>query len=450
MNSKITISLPDRVKTVMRLLNDGGYESFAVGGCVRSILLNTVPNDWDICTNALPEQMKRCFSGLKTYDTGIKHGTITVEVDGDYFEVTTYRLDGKYSDNRHPDSVTFTSELTLDLSRRDLTINAMAYNDETGLVDPFNGIADLKARLIRCVGEPDKRFREDALRVMRALRFASTLGFELESKTARAVLDNADLLNNVAYERIRSELLRLLCGDNCEEILNTYRDVIAVFIPELKPCFDFDQRNKHHVYDVYRHIVHSVSLVENTPLLRMTMLLHDIAKPPCCTTDEYGVRHFKGHQLLGAQMAETILRRLRFSNSDIQACVTLIRYHDVRYSGSVSQVKRLLGEIGEERMRELLSVQRADTLSQSTYLREEKLSSIDTAKQQMEEIIRESSCFSLKQLEINGNDLINLGISKGREIGAILNVLLSEVLEDQLPNKKDALIRRAEELKEQY
>ena len=362
--------------------------------------------------------------------------------------MTTYRIDGEYKDNRHPESVTFTSNLREDLARRDFTVNAIAYNEESGIADFYGGESDLNKRLIRCVGNPDERFREDALRILRALRFASCYSFAIERNTAAAVHRNARLLRNIASERIQAELVRLLCGDGAEEILNGFRDVFAVFIPELAETFDFDQKNKHHCYDVFHHITHSVGLIESDPILRLTMLFHDIAKPLVCTTDSRGARHFKGHQLVSADIARNALSRLRFPSETIETCVTLIIYHDVRFNGTVPQVKRVLNKLGDENMRRLFKVQYADTLSQSEYMREEKLRKIDTAKAQFEQVMARQECFSLRQLAVNGRDLIAAGITDGREIGRVLAFLLDSVIDEALPNEKAALLSAAKEYSE--
>ena len=345
------IEIPDKPKRVINALMASGFEAYAVGGCVRNALMGLTPHDWDICTSAKPEEMLQVFKEYETLDFGLKHGTLAVMVEGELFEVTTYRVDGVYSDNRHPESVTFTDNLTLDLSRRDFTCNAMAYNGTDGIIDPFGGAEDLKNNLLRCVGDPDRRFHEDALRILRALRFASAYGFKIEEATSKSVHSCAELLNNVAAERIRDELIGILIGKNALAILSDYRDVFAVFVPELIETFDFPQRTKHHVYDVWQHIVHSIAAVEQNDVLRMTMLLHDLGKPRACTTDKNGCNHFKGHQQISAELAEDILKRLRFPNDFSETCLKLILWHDVRYSGSKKQIKRLLQAIGEDNTR---------------------------------------------------------------------------------------------------
>ena len=437
------INTPKEVKLIIKKLNNCGFEAFIVGGCVRDFIMGKAPHDWDICTNAKPEQTLACFSGYKTVDVGKRHGTIGVITHGGIYEITTYRVDGKYEDNRHPQSVEFTSKINDDLSRRDFTVNAMAYNDNDGIVDPFCGMEDINRKIIKCVGNPFDRFNEDSLRILRGLRFASRLDFEIEANTAKAIHNCKKLLHNVANERIREELLGILCGKSAEKILNEYRDIIAEIIPEIIPCFDFEQRTPHHCYDVYRHIAHSVGVIEPEPLLRMTMLLHDIGKPQACTTDPDGRCHFNGHPKISAQISDVILKRLRFSNAFIADCLKLIEYHDVRFRGNKKTVRRVLGKLGKENMERLFIIQHADTMSQSEYNREQKLYDLNAAKTHLEEIIRDNECFSLKRLAVNGKDLIDIGITDGKKIGEVLKFLFEKVLNEELENDKQVLINAA-------
>lgn len=445
----MNIVLPKNVKTIIKILNTHNYEAFIVGGCVRDSVIGLTPHDWDICTNAKPEEIKKCFENFNTFDSGIKHGTISVVLDGEVFEVTTYRIDGTYSDNRRPDSVTFTSDITQDLARRDFTINAMAYNEQSGLIDPYGGRNDLSDKIIKCVGNPDFRFNEDALRIIRALRFASVYNFEIDYETAKSIHKNADLLNNIAVERISVELNKLLSGYGAEKILNNYRDVIAVFIPEIKPMFDYNQHTKHHNRDLWHHTTYAVKSIDNSPLLRMSMLLHDIGKPKACKRDEDGTCHFKGHPKYSAEMAETILRRLKYSNDFIETCITLIKYHDVRFSGSKRQLRHVMSAIGDKNVELLLKIQRADIMAQSDYNHKEKLEKLNLACQTYKEILADKDCFTLKQLKINGNDIKNLGLSEGIKIGKILKILLGLVIEDKIENEKSALIKKAEEIRDE-
>lgn len=445
----MNIVLPKNVKTIIKILNTHNYEAFIVGGCVRDSVIGLTPHDWDICTNAKPEEIKKCFENFNTFDSGIKHGTISVVLDGEVFEVTTYRIDGTYSDNRRPDSVTFTSDITQDLARRDFTINAMAYNEKRGLIDPYGGRNDLSDKIIKCVGNPDFRFNEDALRIIRALRFASVYNFEIDDETAKSIHKNADLLNNIAVERISVELNKLLSGNGAEKILNNYRDVIAVFIPEIKPMFDYNQHTKHHNRDLWHHITYAVKSIDNSPLLRMSMLLHDIGKPKACKRDGDGTCHFKGHPKYSAEMAETILRRLKYSNDFIETCTTIIKYHDVRFSGSKCQLRHVMSAIGDKNVELLLKIQRADIMAQSDYKHKEKLEKLNLACKTYKEILADKDCFTLKQLKINGNDIKNLGVSEGIKIGKILKILLGLVIEDKIENEKSALIKKAEEIRDE-
>lgn len=445
----MNIVLPKNVKTIIKILNTHNYEAFIVGGCVRDSVIGLTPHDWDICTNAKPEEIKKCFENFNTFDSGIKHGTISVVLDGEVFEVTTYRIDGTYSDNRRPDSVTFTSDITQDLARRDFTINAMAYNEKRGLIDPYGGRNDLSDKIIKCVGNPDFRFNEDALRIIRALRFASVYNFEIDDETAKSIHKNADLLNNIAVERISVELNKLLSGNGAEKILNNYRDVIAVFIPEIKPMFDYNQHTKHHNRDLWHHITYAVKSIDNSPLLRMSMLLHDIGKPKACKRDGDGTCHFKGHPKYSAEMAETILRRLKYSNDFIETCITIIKYHDVRFSGSKCQLRHVMSAIGDKNVELLLKIQRADIMAQSDYKHKEKLEKLNLACKTYKEILADKDCFTLKQLKINGNDIKNLGVSEGIKIGKILKILLGLVIEDKIENEKSALIKKAEEIRDE-
>lgn len=439
----MNVKMDPRAKYIIDVLAANGYEAFAVGGCVRDSMMGLVPHDWDICTNAKPEQIKSCFADENTFDSGLKHGTISVVLDSRVYEITTYRIDGEYDDNRHPRQVTFTDDIKLDLSRRDFTVNAMAFNESTGLVDPFGGAEDLKNNLLRCVGDPDKRFNEDALRIMRGLRFASTYGFDVEEETASSLIKNAGLLHNIASERINAELNRMLCGDGAEDILRSFREVIAEVIPEIIPTFDCPQNTPHHKYTVWEHIIHSVGFAPKDELLRMVMLLHDIGKPQTRTVDENGRDHFKGHPKISVDMARGILRRLKYSNAFTDDCLLLIEKHDLRFNGKAKQLKRALQQLGEQNTRRLFAVQRADVSAQSDYYRAEKLAAVDLAEAQLEEIISQNQCFSLKSLAVNGRDLIDLGITDGKQIGMVLNALLDEVVENDYPNEKKALLERA-------
>ena len=434
------INLPDNASFIINKLEENGFECFAVGGCVRDSIIGHEVHDWDFTTNATPDEIISCFSDYTTIDIGKRFGTICVVVNGENYEVTTYRTDGEYNDARHPESVCFSNDINDDLSRRDFTINALAYNDRIGVVDEYGGIADLEYGVIRCVGEPDLRFTEDALRIMRALRFASTYGFSIEKRTSESILKNKEKLNLVASERIVTELSKLLVGDHCDFILRRYKDVIATIIPEVSVMFNFDQKSLHHNKDLWKH---TVSAVKNTPkneIMRTAMLLHDLGKPMTVSTDAEGHCHFHNHPKLSAEMASTILKRLKYPTSFINTVRLLIEYHDTRLTPQSKVVKKYLCKLGEDNMRMLLSIQRADILAQSFYKREEKLSTLDAVVVEFERVIQSGECYSLDTLCINGRDIIHLGVSKGAIIGQVLNKCLEKVIDGSLPNSKEELL----------
>lgn len=435
--------LPYNARFIIDRLQQSGYTCYAVGGCVRDSILGREPADWDFTTSALPEEIERVFSDCRTLNFGKQFGTIGIILDNEQYEVTTYRLDGEYTDSRHPDSVSFSTSLQDDLSRRDFTINAMAYNDTDGLIDYFDGQKDLKFGVIRCVGVATNRFAEDALRILRALRFAATLGFSIEASTSAAILSGKRMLSAIAYERISDELLKLLCGEKADFVLRRYRSVFAVFIPELVGTFDYEQNSKHHNRDVYRHTVAAVSNIEPDPLLRTTMLFHDIGKPLSHTTDRHGESHYYNHPILGAAMAEEILRRLCMPRLFINDVSTLIRYHDMRLKPDPVGIKKLLSKLGVETVRRLYKVQRADILAQSMYQREEKLRNLSAVEAETDRILSAGECYNLKMLEINGSDLLHIGITSGEEIGKTLDTLLNKVISGELSNDKDILIAAA-------
>ena len=423
---------------ILGMLYNNGYEAYLVGGCVRNYLLGITPNDYDITTNAAPDEIKRVFSDYKTIDTGIQHGTVTVIVNGSHVEITTYRTEGDYSDNRRPDSVTFTKNLEQDLKRRDFTVNAICYSPNTGFVDIFGGVDDLKNNILKTVGNPDARFNEDALRILRALRFASRYGFEIDAECKKSIIKNAHLLNNIAVERISSELTEILCGDKIFTILMDYFDIFKEIIPEIAPMYRFDQRNKYHKYDLWEHTCH---VIENSPKekhLRLAALLHDIGKPSVFSLDENGAGHFYGHAHRSYEMSCDILNRLRLDNKTKDAAVTLVRYHDSDLLNDKAHLKRMMNKLGTDLFFDLLELKRADTLSQTddVLYRLDDLCNIEkTAKA----VISENECFSLKDLKVNGNDIIKLGF-KGREVGEALDKLLNDVISGKLKNDKDTLI----------
>lgn len=432
------IELPRKVVLIIKNLQRHGYDAYAVGGCVRDSILNRKPEDWDITTSAKPEQVKRIFR--RTVDTGIEHGTVTVLIGKDGFEVTTYRVDGLYEDGRHPKEVTFTSRLEEDLKRRDFTINAMAYNDDERLVDAFGGMRDLNYHLIRCVGDPKERFSEDALRILRAVRFSAQLAFLIEPETAEAIKSLAPNLEKISAERIQAELVKLLVSDHPERIQDACElGITKVVLPEWDDMVGVKQNTPHHKYDVAAHTVHALQNVKNDKVLRLTMLFHDMGKPVMKTTDENGRDHFKGHAIASEQIAKTVMKRLKFDNDTIRKVTKLVAYHDYRMEPTGANVRRAMHEIGVELFPYYLAVRLADTKAQSSYERRGKLENIIQIRELYRNALRNKECVTLKDLAVTGTDLINLGIAPGKELGTLLNELLDMVIEDPAWNQKGKL-----------
>lgn len=465
--------LPKNVSYIINKLEEAGYEAYAVGGCVRDTMLNRIPEDWDITTSAKPLEIKKIFK--KTIDTGIQHGTVTVMLDHVGYEVTTYRIDGEYEDSRHPKSVEFTSNLKLDLERRDFTINAMAYNDTSGLVDEFDGKKDLECGIIRCVGNTGKRFDEDALRMLRAVRFSGQLGFEIEHNTRQAIIDKAENLNKISAERIRVELTKLLISKDAGQIREAYNTgMTRVFLPELDAMMNVDQHNPHHIYTVGEHCIRSVEVMNSFfglssgkwddsfitddvreitqglakqmskkqhTMLSLTMLLHDIAKPDVMTVDENGTGHFYGHPGKSEEMARSIMKRLTFDNDTVNTVRKLIKYHDYRMESGHKQLRRAISKIGCDIMPMLFLVQYADVLAQNPEKLEDKLQRLKTAFEAYNIIIEEKSPLSKKDLAVSGRDLIEAGVSPGPGLGKMLDRLLEYVLDDPEKNNREQLIR---------
>ena len=438
------IQMPDKVHKIIEVLEAAGYEAYAVGGCVRDSILGREPNDWDITTLAKPEETKRLFA--RTIDTGIKHGTVTVMLDKEGFEVTTYRIDGIYEDSRHPKEVTFTASLEEDLKRRDFTVNAMAYNERIGLVDIFGGLADIEQGIIRCVGNAEERFTEDALRMLRAVRFSAQLGYEIEEKTKQAIRRLASNLKKISAERIQAELVKLVTSPHPDYLRTAYETGITKHIlSEFDICMETNQNNPHHCYNVGEHILHSMQETSPDKVLRLGMLFHDIAKPQTLSIDEEGITHNKGHAELGEKMTKQILRRLKFDNDTIDKVSKIVLYHDQEVGLTPSGVRRAVNRMGEEIFSMLFAVQYADVLAQSDYLREEKLQKLTYKKEIYEGICQRKECLSLKDLAVTGSDLIALGIPAGRQIGVILNELLDIVLEEPAHNTREELLRICKE-----
>lgn len=435
--------MPKYVQSVLRALEEAGHEAWCVGGCVRDTLLGRTPEDWDVTTSAQPEETMAVFGGA-AIPTGLRHGTVTVRVGEKRVEVTTYRVDGPYRDHRRPETVTFTRSLEEDLARRDFTMNAMALNLRGELRDPFGGREDLQRGLVRCVGEADRRFGEDALRILRGLRFAAVLGFDLDSDTGESIHRNRGLLREIAVERIQTELWKLLCGKNAAEILREFPDVLGVFWPELLPMVGFDQRNCHHCYDVWEHTLHALEASPPETEVRCAVLLHDIGKPRCFTVDEAGVGHFYGHGAISRELADPMLRRLKCSNQFRETVVRLVDWHDRNIPRTEKSIRRALRILGEEDLRRLIAVKRADNLGQAPAYRDRQ-GELDKAEEILERLLAEDACFSLRQLAVNGRDLMELGLA-GPAVGRMLDTLLDAVVNGELPNEPAVLLNRVRQM----
>lgn len=439
----IAAYVPSAVSDILERLNRNGYEAYAVGGCVRDALLGRIPHDWDICTAALPEQVMACFPERMVYQTGIQHGTVLLRWEGEGYEITTFRTESGYSDHRHPDQVRFVRSLKEDLARRDFTINAMAYHPDIGVVDWFGGREDIERRLIRCVGVPEQRFQEDGLRILRALRFAARYGFALDAQTAHAMQQGKDLLRCIAAERIFSELNGILLGETVAEVLLAYREIFAVFLPELVPTFDFDQRNPHHCYDVWEHTARSVANAPQDAVLRLAMLFHDVGKPAAFTVDADGTGHCPGHHAVSATLAEQALRRLRCDKETVRAVVTLVGQHDRIRRFSRRATLRLLAELGERRTRQLLQVMEADVKAQAPETVPDKMTALLEGCAMVDALLGANACFQKKDLALNGRDLIALGMPADTALGALLEELFQAVLNGTLENERTVLMQTA-------
>lgn len=445
--------IPEKVQYIIDELVTNGFEAYAVGGCVRDMILGKNPEDWDITTSAKPHEVKKIFR--RTVDTGIIHGTVTVLLNKEHFEVTTYRLDGLYEDNRHPKEVSFTGNLEEDLKRRDFTINAMAYNPAKGVIDLFGGIDDLKNRLIRCVGNAYWRFDEDALRILRAVRFSAQLDFQIEEHTKEAIKNKAQLLKHISAERVRTELTKLLVSNNPNRLRLLYElGISKVIMPEIDKMMVTEQKNIHHAYSVGEHTIKAISAVAGTTsdkrftpqercILRWTMLLHDIEKPNTITMGKDGQNHFYGHQEKGAETAKRILKDLKFDNETLDAVVHLIRWHDYRFTLTPLGIRKATAKIGKQYMELLFEVNYADSSGKNPETNHEKFKQLEQIKKLYEEMIARDECVSLKDLHISGKDLIEVGFKPGRKMGTILNHLLDAVIEDPSLNHKQTLLNMA-------
>ncbi|MDF2674952.1 MAG: poly(A) polymerase [Clostridiales bacterium] len=441
MNKNIKINIPNGAKNIINILQNNCFEAYVVGGCVRDSLLGKKPVDWDITTNALPDETMKLFkTHYRVIPTGLKHGTLTLlREDDSAYEVTTFRIDGEYSDGRHPDEVMFTSSLREDLSRRDFTINAMAYSDKTGLIDYFNGLNDINIRVIRCVGNANERFKEDGLRMMRGIRFSAQLGFDIEKETENAIFQNSALIVKVSIERIQQEFNKIILKDPIR-INDLWRlGLLKHFLPEYGLCIGVEQNNPYHIYSIDRHLLESMYHIDKQIALRLTMLLHDVCKPETRSTDVEGIDHFYNHGELSSKNAREILKRMRYDNRTIDRVSELIKFHDTEIIGKKS-IRRLLNKIGEENLRDLIKVKEADILAQNPEYYQERHNKLEKIKAELDEVIQEKNCFVIKDLKINGSDLMDIGFKPDKSIGDTLNWLLELVIEKPELNEREKLV----------
>ena len=441
--------IPAGAGYILQTLAAAGHEGYLVGGCVRDLLRGVEPHDWDICTSALPEETEQRFAGRRILGTGLKHGTVTVLVEGEPYEITTYRREGPYSDRRRPDYVRFVPDLAEDLARRDFTMNAIAMDLDGNLRDPFGGAEDIRAGLIRCVGEPDPRFQEDGLRVMRALRFAAVFGYEIEAHTARAIHENRAMLDRVAAERINVELRKLLAGKDAGNVLRQYPDVFCQFWPQLGPLVTLEQHNPWHCRGGWEHTIHTVEAAPADVALRLAMLLHDIGKPACKSTDEQGVDHFYGHPAVSARLADEMLQALKFDSKTRERVVLLVKRHDVPLPPTGPAIRRWLSRLGPEAFFQLLEVKRADNMGQNLEKVRGRLAELGEIRAQAERILAEKQCLTLKDLAVNGRDVIAAGIEPGPEVGQVLEGLLKRILDGEIQNQRNALLKGINSIKQQ-
>ena len=440
---KVTIIIPDEIKYMLSVLSAAGHKAYIVGGCVRDALMAREPKDYDVTTRAHPEEVMRLFSADKVIDTGSKHGTVTVIHNGTHIEVTTFRKDANYSDGRHPDSVSFSDSIEEDLSRRDFTINAMAYSETDGLIDPFDGRSDIALGLIRTVGDPNARFSEDALRILRALRFSSALGFDIEEKTKEAILSRKkDIEERVSKERIQKELEGILLGEHAEKVLREYSDVIGIAIPEIIPMVGFDQKTPYHIYDVWEHTIRVVGGMPKDSVSRLAALFHDIGKPSSFLQGEDGVGHFYGHPEVSYAMADSIMRRLKFDNATREEVIALVRWHDLRPELTDKAVRRVITKVSPELFDKWIAIKKADNRAQSPMV-SDRMEQIEEIEKIGHRLIEEEGALSLRTLNISGRDIMSLGINEGPIVGKIMNLLLEEVLEEKIGNNHEELIERA-------
>lgn len=426
--------------TILDRLESKGYQAYLVGGCVRDMIRGCQPHDWDICTSATPDEIRECFSDLKfVNNNGIKHGTVTVMLNGSAYEVTTFRIDGEYTDGRRPNNVVFTARVEDDLARRDFTINAIACTSDMRIIDPFFGESDIKNGIIRCVGDPRVRFKEDGLRILRAMRFASTMGFDIAPSTSAILHKEYSVLENISNERICAELSKLLVGVGAYKVIAEYVDVISYLIPEISRSIGFQQNNQWHRYDVWEHTLSALQHTKPDLVLRLSILFHDIGKPRRYQDDEYGVRHFVSHEEYSAAIAYNVLSRLRFDNKTINSVVPIIKHHDIEITPTNKRIKRLLNRYGEDMVYRLIDVQIADKTAQNRSSDDLYIKQLREAKQMVDDVINTKQCFSIKDLAVNGNDVMSYGVPKGKMVGQVLSYILNAVLDGQVPNDKDEI-----------
>lgn len=439
---KFNIEVPEDVQSIFRLLESHGYEAYMVGGCVRDSMLGISPHDYDICTSAKPDEIMEVFKRNKIVLTGLKHGTVTVVLSEKPCDITTYRIDGKYSDGRRPDAVAFTDSLIEDLRRRDFTINAMAYNPKTGLIDPFGGQEDIVEKVIRCVGSASDRFTEDALRILRAIRFSAQLDFDIHPMTAMEIHRRYKRLENVSSERINSEFCKIAISKRFYEELSSYKDVFSFIIPELEDMIGFDQKNPNHEYDAFSHTVHAIEACESDDLtVRLAVLFHDIGKPHSYQDSQDGIRHFKGHSKVGADITDGIMRRLKFDNRTREDVTQLVYYHDSEIAYGRKYINRWLRKIGEEQFRRLLAVKKADLKGHRELYDAVAVSMLNMKEELLGIILSEEPCFSVKDLAVNGNDVMNImQIKEGKEVGYWLNMILDMVINGEIENDRGEII----------
>ena len=435
-------SIPDGAKRILQKLNQCGYEAYLVGGCVRDLVMGRKPHDWDICTSARPEQVVSVFNDKHTIETGLKHGTVSI-VDDDVYEVTTFRIDGEYKDGRHPQEVAFVVNLREDLARRDFTINAMALDGNGDIIDLFGGVSDANKGIVRCVGRPSDRFGEDWLRIMRAMRFASVLGFDIDEETLCYIQSVDHIPDSISAERIQAELRKIVAGINAAEVLRQCKNILFLVAPELRNMDGFHQNSPYHIYDVFEHTLHAMDYAPRNETVRLALLFHDAGKPHSYSEDQNGVGHFYGHPALSEPICRSVMSRLRFENRIIEDVAHLVKYHDITFNCDRAYIKRYLNKHGPDRLRMLVLVRASDIYAQSTYNQSERMTKVRLFSEIFQSVYDSSECFSLRDLAINGNDLIQIGFCPGPKMGEILSTLLENVIDGNLQNKRESLLQFA-------